>query len=189
MHFAHNSIWNHTAAYTFTPSTRNPSIKDAFAKARFLAGPLRAMKLWTVFGLVCNAPHKNQRTERVASCSYHKQKSPKPRVSVSLWHRTNFNWSRLLTPVELCARYEFCREMLARTENDDDLTARFILGDEATFHINDKVNRHNVRVWGDKNSSCHPWTRMGVNKPECVLYHFKGGLWPLLSGWGEHRHV
>jgi hypothetical protein len=35
----------------------------------------------------------------------------------------------------------------ARIENDD-LPARFIFSDEATFHINGKMNQHNVRDWG-----------------------------------------
>jgi hypothetical protein len=64
--------------------TRNSSRKGAFAKARVLLGPLCLMKLWTVFGLASNAAHKNQRAERVVSCSYHKQPSPKSCVSVYL---------------------------------------------------------------------------------------------------------
>jgi hypothetical protein len=56
-----------------------------------------------------------------------------------------------LKPEDLAVRYEFCREILARIGNDD-LPARFIFSDEATFHINGKVNRHYVRVWGTENS-------------------------------------
>jgi hypothetical protein len=56
-----------------------------------------------------------------------------------------------LKPEDLAVRYEFCREILARTENDNDLPARFIFSDDATFHIKGKVNRHNVRVWGTEN--------------------------------------
>jgi hypothetical protein len=56
-----------------------------------------------------------------------------------------------LKPENLAVRYEFCREILARIENDNDLPARFIFSDEATFHINGKVNRHNVRVWRTEN--------------------------------------
>jgi hypothetical protein len=52
-----------------------------------------------------------------------------------------------LKPEDLAVRYEFCREVLARTENDNDLPAKFIFSDEATFHITCKVNRHNARVW------------------------------------------
>jgi hypothetical protein len=56
-----------------------------------------------------------------------------------------------LKPEDLAVRYEFCREILARIENDNDLPARFIFSDEATFHIKGKVNRHDVRVWGTEN--------------------------------------
>jgi hypothetical protein len=31
------------------------------------------------------------------------------------------------------------------------LPARFLFSDEATFEVNGKVNRHNVRVWGTEN--------------------------------------
>jgi hypothetical protein len=62
---------------------------------------------------------------------------------------------------DLALRYELCREILARIENDNDLPAKFVSSDEATFHINGKVNRHNVRVWGTKtphvNVFCAIW--------------------------------
>jgi hypothetical protein len=55
-----------------------------------------------------------------------------------------------LKPEDLAARYQFCREILARIENND-LPATFIFSDEATFHTNGKMNRHDVRVWGTEN--------------------------------------
>jgi len=36
-------------------------------------------------------------------------------------------------------------------ENDDDLLAKIIFSDEATFHLSEKVNRYNVRIWGSEN--------------------------------------
>lgn len=36
-------------------------------------------------------------------------------------------------------------------EEDDSFLSRVIFSDEATFHINGKVNRHNVRIWGLQN--------------------------------------
>jgi hypothetical protein len=51
---------------------------------------------------------------------------------------------------DLAVRYEFCREILARNENDD-LPARLISSDETTFHINGKVNWHNIRAWETEN--------------------------------------
>jgi hypothetical protein len=82
-----------------------------------------------------------------------------------------------LKPEDLAARYEFCREILASIEND--LPARFIFSDEATFHINCKVNRHNVRVWGTE--SPHVTLEHERDSPKVnVLCHFKGeGLLPL----------
>jgi hypothetical protein len=56
-----------------------------------------------------------------------------------------------LKPEDLAIQYEFCREILTRVENENDLPARFIFSEEVTFHINGKVNRHNVRVWGTEN--------------------------------------
>jgi hypothetical protein len=56
-----------------------------------------------------------------------------------------------LKPKDLAVRYEFCRENLARIENDNDLPARFIFSDAATSDINDTLNRHNVRVRGTEN--------------------------------------
>ena len=41
-------------------------------------------------------------------------------------------------------------------ENDDDLPAKIIFSDEATFHLSEKVNRHNVRIWGSENPNATP---------------------------------
>jgi hypothetical protein len=35
--------------------------------------------------------------------------------------------------------------------NENDWPARFIFSAKATFHINGKVNRHDVHVWGTEN--------------------------------------
>jgi hypothetical protein len=95
-----------------------------------------------------------------------------------------------LKPKDLAVRYEFCREILARIENDNDLPARFIFSDEATFHINSKVIRHNVRVLGNRKSSCHPRARKRFTKSECVLCQFKlEVLWPLLFSWKTPSRV
>jgi hypothetical protein len=39
------------------------------------------------------------------------------------------------------------------TFGGDDFFNRLIFGDESTFHVGGKVNKHNVRVWGTEN----PW--------------------------------
>ena len=41
--------------------------------------------------------------------------------------------------------------MLAAIEEDDDYLKRVLFSDEATFHLNGVVNRHNARIWGSEN--------------------------------------
>ena len=47
-------------------------------------------------------------------------------------------------------RMEFCNQML-QMEDDENFCSLLIFSDEATFHLNGKVNRHNVRIWGTEN--------------------------------------
>ena len=34
---------------------------------------------------------------------------------------------------------------------EDEFNERLVFSDEATFHTNSKVNRQNVRIWGEEN--------------------------------------
>ena len=43
----------------------------------------------------------------------------------------------------------FCTELQALME-EDGFFERLIFSDECTFHVCGKVNRHNVRIWGQK---------------------------------------
>lgn len=52
-----------------------------------------------------------------------------------------------LLPNDFAKRMEFCYALHNATE-DDDFIGRLVFSDEATFHLNGKVNRHNVRIWG-----------------------------------------
>jgi hypothetical protein len=73
-------------SHTISHGTTQPSIhlrlgqeiraERVHLQKRVLVVPLCLIQLWTVFGLASNAAHKNQRAERVMSCSYHKQLSP-----------------------------------------------------------------------------------------------------------------
>ena len=45
-------------------------------------------------------------------------------------------------------RYSFCMSMQQWNEEDGDFFNRLIFGDESTFHLSSKVNKHNVRIWG-----------------------------------------
>jgi hypothetical protein len=45
----------------------------------------------------------------------------------------------------------FCGEMFDKIENEDDYLNKIGFSSEAAFHPSDKVNRHNVRIWGTEN--------------------------------------
>ena len=47
-------------------------------------------------------------------------------------------------------RQEFCVYMLQKLE-EDEFDEHPIFSDESTFHTNDKVNKHNVRILGEEN--------------------------------------
>lgn len=47
-------------------------------------------------------------------------------------------------------RFEFCGNLMELQE-EDGFYERLIFGDESTFHISGKVNKHNVRIWGTEN--------------------------------------
>ena len=46
-------------------------------------------------------------------------------------------------------RKQCCVDMQKKLE--DEFNERFVFSDETTFHTNGKVNRHNVRIWGEEN--------------------------------------
>jgi hypothetical protein len=54
-----------------------------------------------------------------------------------------------LTLADKVKRREFYKEMQLKME-EDGFIERLIFSNEATFHISDKVNRHNVGIWGTK---------------------------------------
>ena len=47
-------------------------------------------------------------------------------------------------------RYSLCMSMQQWNEENDDFFNRLIFGDESSFHLSGKVNKHNVRIWGTK---------------------------------------
>jgi len=48
-------------------------------------------------------------------------------------------------------RCSSCMSMQQWNEKNDDFFNRLIFGDESTFHLSGKVNKHNVRLWGTEN--------------------------------------
>ena len=49
-------------------------------------------------------------------------------------------------------RAAFAEEILKRIDDDNDYLKSVVFSDEATFHVFRKVNKHNIRIWGLKNS-------------------------------------
>jgi hypothetical protein len=43
-------------------------------------------------------------------------------------------------------RFQFCCQL--QEAEEDDIVNRLVFSDEAIFHTNGKVNRHNCRIWG-----------------------------------------
>ena len=52
------------------------------------------------------------------------------------------------TDKPLC--HDFCIAMQPKME-DDGFNDHLVFSDEATFHANGKVNKHNTRIWGTEN--------------------------------------
>jgi hypothetical protein len=55
-----------------------------------------------------------------------------------------------IKPDDRPKRYDFASLMLNTTDDDDDdetFVRRICFTDEATFHMNGCVNRHNCRIW------------------------------------------
>jgi len=44
-------------------------------------------------------------------------------------------------------RINFCNFISEKQEQDDSFVSRIVFSDEARFHLSEKVNRHNVRIW------------------------------------------
>jgi hypothetical protein len=40
---------------------------------------------------------------------------------------------------------------LARIDDDEGFFQTVLFSDEATFHVSELLNRHNVRIWGSEN--------------------------------------
>ena len=55
-----------------------------------------------------------------------------------------------ITAADKRKRKQFCVDMQEKLE-EDEFNERLVFSDEATFHTNTKVNRHNVRIWGEEN--------------------------------------
>ncbi|GBL93807.1 hypothetical protein AVEN_153584-1 [Araneus ventricosus] len=55
-----------------------------------------------------------------------------------------------LQPIDGPQHAAFAVEMLSRIENEHNFLNSIIFSDEATFHVSNKVNKHNRRIWGSE---------------------------------------
>jgi hypothetical protein len=71
--------------------------------------------------------------------------------------------------------HSFCMSMQQWSEEDDAFFDWLIFGDESTFHISGKVNKHNICIWGTENPRemvKHVWDSPKVNV-FCAVSHTK----------------
>ena len=66
-------------------------------------------------------------------------------------HPYKLQLTQKLYPEGKKTRHVFCGNLQALMEYGDDLLAKIIFSDEATFHLSGKVSRYNVRIWGTEN--------------------------------------
>ena len=55
-----------------------------------------------------------------------------------------------ITAADKRKRKQFCVDMQVKLE-EDEFNERLVFREEATCHTNGKVNKHNVRIWGEEN--------------------------------------
>jgi hypothetical protein len=48
-------------------------------------------------------------------------------------------------------QHKFCSGFISILEDDKHLASKIVFSDEATLHLLEKVNRHNLRIWGSNN--------------------------------------
>jgi hypothetical protein len=56
-----------------------------------------------------------------------------------------------LKPDDRPKREKFSNDILNLIDEDNDFLQRVCFSDEATFHVNGTVNRHNFHIWGSEN--------------------------------------
>ena len=98
---------------------------------------------------------------------------PRSTVQKVLHKRLRFTPYRLqlvqrLYPQDRETRFNFCQGLQESMENYLDLLSKIIFSDEATFHLNGKVNRHNVRIWGTQNP--HATLEIERNSPKVNVF-------------------
>ena len=118
------------------------------------------------------------RSPRKSTCrASRKLKVPQSTVSKILRKRLRLLPYKLqlvqkLHPEDKETRHAFCGNLQELMENDD-LLARIIFSDEATFHLRGKVNGYNVRIRGSENPHATLEVEHDSPKTRCVLCRIK----------------
>ncbi|GBM71394.1 hypothetical protein AVEN_248593-1 [Araneus ventricosus] len=78
-----------------------------------------------------------------------------------------------LRPNDRPQHVSFAVKMLSRIKNEHYFLNRIIFSDEAIFHVSNKVNKYNCRIWGSENP--HAVQEEERNGPKiniwCALSH------------------
>ncbi|KAJ4426523.1 hypothetical protein ANN_27337 [Periplaneta americana] len=88
--------------------------------------------------------------ERVAAVRQMYERSPRKSVRQA----TDAELVHELKPDDGNKRQAFAIDMLQHIDEDPTFLTRIAFSDEATFHLSDKVNTHNTRIWGLENPRC-----------------------------------
>ena len=72
-----------------------------------------------------------------------------------------------ITAADKRKRKQFCVNMQEKLE-EDEFTERLVFSNEATFHTNNKVNKDNVRIWGEENP--HATIEHGMDSPKVNVF-------------------
>ena len=92
------------------------------------------------------------------------------------WHPYKFQVIQKLSAEDIAKRSQFAHEELARIENNSMHLASLLFSDEAHFHLNGAVNRHNHRNSAPKNPH---WTlEKGLHSPRTTVWAaiWQGGV-------------
>jgi hypothetical protein len=69
-----------------------------------------------------------------------------------------------LKPTDKVKRCDLCCSFLGKLAVDDTIMNKLVFSDEATFHRLGRLNRHNLRIWGQWKSSWVIWTWKGQSQ-------------------------
>ena len=95
------------------------------------------------------------------------------------WYPYKVQDIQKLSAEDLAESSQFAHEELARIENNSMHLAYLMFSDEAHFHLDGAVNRHNHRYWAPKNPH---WTlEKGLHSPRTTVWAaiWQGGVFGL----------